>query len=82
MFFKIPEVDAKYKNINENADPIITVSIGYHGKLSEVPLPIADKIFADGAHIDLKDKPASIKTDGNTVVDMAKKNDVGKESNQ
>ena len=50
-FFKNPDVEKKYKNTNGDADPIINVAIQYRGKLSEIPMNIADKIFADGAHI-------------------------------
>lgn len=74
MFFKVPEVDAKYKNTNGNADPVVTVVLSYHGNLSGVPLPLADKLFSDGAHIALKEKTASVKTVGNKIVDTSKKN--------
>lgn len=50
-FFKNPEVEKKYQNTNGEADPVVTVAIQYRGKLSGVPMNIADKLFADGAHI-------------------------------
>lgn len=50
-FFKNPEVEKKYQNTNGDADPLITVAIQYRGRLSGVPMNIADKLFADGAHI-------------------------------
>lgn len=56
-FFKNPEVEKKYHNTNGEADPIVTVAIQYRGKLSGVPLNIADKLHADGAHIKIKTKP-------------------------
>lgn len=52
-FFKNEEVEKKYRNTNGDADPIIRVSIQYMGKLSNMPLNIADKVFADGGHIEL-----------------------------
>lgn len=52
-FFKNREVDGKYRNLIPDADPMIRVAIQYHGKLSEMPMDIADKVFADGAHIAL-----------------------------
>ena len=53
-FFKNKEVDKKYNNTAGDADPVINVAIQYQGKLSEMPLNIADKVYADGAHIALK----------------------------
>lgn len=53
-FFKNPEVEKKYKNTNGDADPIVRVAIQYMGKLSNIPLNIADKVFADGGHIALR----------------------------
>lgn len=50
-FFKNPDVEKKYQNTNGEADPVITVAIQYRGKLSGIPLNIADKLYADGAHI-------------------------------
>ena len=55
-FFKNPDVEKKYQNTNGDADPIVTVAIQYRGKLSGVPMNIADKLFADGAHIAPKTK--------------------------
>lgn len=63
--FKNSDVEKKYKNTGGDADPIINVAIQYRGKLSEIPLNIADKLFADGAHIalrtekDITEKPKS-----------------------
>lgn len=55
-FFQNPEVEKKYQNTNGDKDPIVTVAIQYRGKLSGVPLNIADKLHADGAHIKIKTK--------------------------
>ncbi len=64
MTFKNPEVNAKYKSLLEgDVDPIVHVVIGYDGPLSEVPLAIADKMFADGAQIDLKNAADKAATD-------------------
>lgn len=52
--FKDPAVNKKYKNTNGDANPIVNVTIQYRGPLSEVPMAIADKMYADGAHIALK----------------------------
>ena len=61
-FFKNPDVERKYENTQGDADPIIIVAIQYKGKLSGIPLNIADKMFKDGAHI--APKPAEVeKTD-------------------
>jgi len=62
--FEIPEVDAKYKALVEK-DMIVHVAIAYGGLLSKIPLPLADKLFADGAAIELKkpEKPADAKDD-------------------
>lgn len=57
MFFENPDVEAKYKNTMGDRDPVISVTVGYHGPLSKAPMHIADKVFSDGAHIELK-KPA------------------------
>ncbi len=56
-FFKNPNVEKKYQNTNGDADPVVRVAIQYVGKLSGVPLNIADKLFADGAHISPKTTP-------------------------
>ena len=53
-FFQNKDVEKKYSNTAGDADPVINVAIQYKGKLSEMPLNIADKVFADGAHIALK----------------------------
>lgn len=55
-FFKNAEVEKKYQNTNGDSDPVVRVAIQYVGKLSGVPLNIADKLFADGAHIAPKTK--------------------------
>lgn len=60
-FFKNPLVEKKYFNTLGESDPVIRVAIQYHGKLSEMPLNIADKVFADGAHIALKSEKESEK---------------------
>lgn len=64
MFFKNPDVDAKYKSlIPEGKDPVVKVVIGYDGPFSEVPMHIADKMFNDQDAIALKkeekEKPAA-----------------------
>ncbi len=53
-FFKNPDVEKKYQNTKGDADPVVRVAIQYVGKLSGVPLNIADKLFADGAHISIR----------------------------
>ena len=55
-FFKNPDVEKKYQNTNGDKDPMLIVAIQYRGKLSGVPMNIADKLFADGAHIAPKTK--------------------------
>lgn len=50
-FFKNPDVENKYENTQGDRDPVVRVAIQYVGKLSGVPMNIADKLFADGAHI-------------------------------
>lgn len=51
FFFKNSDVEKKYKNTGGDADPLINVAIQYRGSLSNIPMNIADKLFADGAHI-------------------------------
>ena len=53
-FFKDPEVEKKYKNLNGESDRDVRVAIQYQGKLSGVSMAIADKIFSGGGHLALK----------------------------